>query len=1637
MLDGTLVTDHTPSRLTPTPLRLTPTPVTTRDPRARRGRLPRAGHVRRAAGHAGRRASRPSRTCWPPPAPTAPSACGTCASRTRLAVLRTEMHRRTGHDALAAGPGLLARRRAAGLGTRGRRDPRVGRGARPRRSSRAPRHEEMVSCLAFSPDGTELASGGMDSMVKVWDVEPLRLGEARRELLRQPSAVTALAYVGGGAVAGDRALQPPAAPAGRRQRPPGGHAARAGGAGQPAVPRARRAARGRGQPGPHAARVRPRAAQRGGRAGRAAQAARPRCASSPTASTSSSVALDNAVQLWDLNSAEPLAHLWGPAAESVRGRHALRGRRPHGGGPRRRPHPPVGAGGRRLSTKVRQRPKRPAPRRLVVGITGATGALYGIRLLQALQGSGRGDAPGGEPLGRAHADPRDALHAGAGAPAGHARLCRERPGRGAVQRLVDHGGHGDRALQHAHAVGHRPRPGENLVQRAADVTLKERRRLVLLVREAPLSDIHLENMLKLSRMGAVILPPVPAFYDHPRTIDDIVNHTVQRGAGPLRDPPRRARALARASSPRGRAAHLLRASPPPRLRFNSLNEGGMMRPIPLRRRYPWCPREFSGCSSFLPSCSPRLRCSPSRPARSAARSRPPTASVLPGVTVEARSDVLPGPRVTVTGGQRRVPAARAAARQLHADVHALRHADRHAQGRRSSSARRRRPTPRSACPAIEETVTVTAEASLVDKDSATHHDRPLQRPRSTALPVGQEYRDLQKLIPACSTRRTQIARPERRRQRPGQRLPVRRRQRDAAALRHAVGRAGVARHRAGHGRARAARARSTSIARAASRSTRSASPAPAQFHGQAQLPVPDGGHVRRPRQRHPLALRAGPRAGSTPTSAARSLKDQLYFYGSYYRPEKRRENAANLYGELPDYNSTRNEGFGKLTFTPTPVAPAATSAIATRKRDGDERPVPRQRRRHHRHRHRVAAQDRAPPTARGSSTRAATRPSSTPTSPTRRRAGPTSSRTSTISTAAGTRLDISNLDTQGRLTVPLPVAGQTAYNAFVQPLIDRYGYVAERRAAWAAARSATACQFDDNDFFRDAGQIGYNLTLGTQRRPRPPRRLPALHGLRGSAAQLERLGARSPSPAAALSFQRHGPIFYTARFQQQGTGAAPPIHSEYQSQSFELNDTINWRNWSFNLGLLASQDTLYGQGLREDAVDALRLRRRARQQVQDVRDPLQQDDPAAPRRDLGLQRQGHGLRELRAVQPGGQLAAARRVLGPQPGRHLRRRALRRRTACSSRPMPVGLLVGQAVRRGPDAAHGRRVPGRHRAAVRAAAGRRALYGRYRRGSHFWEDTNNNARVAFNPPAGHPARALHPGPDRRGSRRSAAARPTSSPSSTAPTRSTTRPRSRPSGASDKTFVRGSYTWSHYYGNFDQDNSTTANDAQHLHRLVEHRATAPAASSGTSRTATCAATGRTCSSSTATASCRWNASVGRLRRRPVGPAVGDVELRALPRAHHLHQRHQPLRRAGRLAPLRRALPARPQLHAELQLRQAAATSSSRRDVFNVFDKQTGYNIEPRVAQLAVRHAAALLRSAARSSWPARFSSSGAAAPGTPAPASPIASAASASEQPLARDQRRVVASARRARPRSAPPGRARCSSTLTCARLKSAIG
>jgi len=166
--------------------------------------------------------------------------------------------------------------------------------------------------------------------------------------------------------------------------------------------------------------------------------------------------------------------------------------------------------------------------RLIVGITGATGAVYGVRLLERLREAGVETHLVISRWGLRtlqHETPYSREHVEALATMTYAP--------GDMGAAISSGSFKTDGMIVAPcsaktlaAVAHGY--GDNLIHRAADVVLKERRRLVLVVREAPLSDIHLQNMLTLSRMGVVVLPPLPAFYNHPRTIDDIVDHTVSR-----------------------------------------------------------------------------------------------------------------------------------------------------------------------------------------------------------------------------------------------------------------------------------------------------------------------------------------------------------------------------------------------------------------------------------------------------------------------------------------------------------------------------------------------------------------------------------------------------------------------------------------------------------------------------------------------------------------------------------------------------------------------------------------------------------------------------------------------------------------------------------------------------------------------------------------------------------------------------------------------------------------------------------------------------------------------------------------------------------------------------------------------------
>ncbi len=167
-------------------------------------------------------------------------------------------------------------------------------------------------------------------------------------------------------------------------------------------------------------------------------------------------------------------------------------------------------------------------KRLIVGMTGATGAIFGVRLLQALKGT--------------DVETHLVLSKWAQQTIEHETDFTQRDVRDLASVVYEQGNMGAAissgsfltegmviapcSVRTLASIAHGT--GDNLVHRAADVVLKERRRLVLVVRETPLSDIHLENMLKLSRMGVTITPPVPAFYNHPQTLDDMVNHIVAR-----------------------------------------------------------------------------------------------------------------------------------------------------------------------------------------------------------------------------------------------------------------------------------------------------------------------------------------------------------------------------------------------------------------------------------------------------------------------------------------------------------------------------------------------------------------------------------------------------------------------------------------------------------------------------------------------------------------------------------------------------------------------------------------------------------------------------------------------------------------------------------------------------------------------------------------------------------------------------------------------------------------------------------------------------------------------------------------------------------------------------------------------------
>ncbi len=774
-------------------------------------------------------------------------------------------------------------------------------------------------------------------------------------------------------------------------------------------------------------------------------------------------------------------------------------------------------------------------------------------------------------------------------------------------------------------------------------------------------------------------------------------------------------------------------------------------------------------------------------------------SVLPGVTVEASSVALPQPRATVTGGngEYQLPALQPGTYTVKFSLSGMQDRSRKAQVQLGTD------TTVDAVLSVggvSETVTVTAEVSLIDKGSASIANA-LSTDQIKALPVGQDYRDLQKLIPGVQYTEDAVRGPS-----AGGSGQDNVYQFDGANVNlpmYGTLSAEPASHDIAQVTVLKGGARAVSFDRSGGFSIDSVSKSgTSAYHGQASFQLMDSSMV--------AALTSGSasrfeqnRSWLDFNLGGPVLKDRLYFYGSYYRPQRTRQNAANLYGGLPDYKSTRNEGFGKLTFTPTKSLLFNASYRDSKRVDTGD----------------TFLSNASATTGSGNESRLqigtvegswviGSRSFATinyshygiKTTGT-----PDSTADVTPSTAIGTRLDINNLDRLGRLTVPQPVAGQTGYNAFIQPLIDRYGYVVNGVRTGGGV-VGFGSQFDKDDFFRDGVQLGYNLTLGST----------VTHDLHvGYQWSKEREHLLRSSNGWGLISVPGGRVaavngqlpFFTARIQQQSTGQAAPINSDFQSQSFELNDTIKWKNWAFNLGLLASQDTLFGQGLREDssALSGFVAAPGNRYEMYQV--PFKK--MLQPR--LGATWAYNGKDTVYASFARYNPAANslpraaswdRNLTGTFVDVHFDQNGV------AFAAVPVGSSSGKLFV--PDMTPhtvNEFLIGTARQLSNNLSAR--LYARHRRGSHFWEDTNNNARVAFNPPPEIPRELYIPTLADQLKQIGSGSTYVITELDGAYTRyfdATLETEWR----SEKTFVLGSFTWSRYYGNFDQDNSTEVNDA-----------------------------------------------------------------------------------------------------------------------------------------------------------------------------------------------------------------------------------
>ena len=525
-------------------------------------------------------------------------------------------------------------------------------------------------------------------------------------------------------------------------------------------------------------------------------------------------------------------------------------------------------------------------------------------------------------------------------------------------------------------------------------------------------------------------------------------------------------------------------------------------------------------------------------------------------------------------------------------------------------------------------------------------------------------------------------------------------------------------------------------------------------------------------------------------------KDKAFFYGSYYRPTESRSNRANVYGEVPNYDKTRDEFFGKLTFTPTSSL-LLSGSYRDSQTDAQGRSV---------------CDTCAGTTSVGDDSAQAIgylegtwlindRMSLNAKYTDWANEGTTiPDNLLNLDIGPGRSLNIAALDTQGQFFVPLFLDDNPDFNAFAAPLIQQYGYN-EGNVQQGGGEVGVDDTIDGTDFYRQDLSLGFDYFLNRHQ----------LHfGYQMYDVSEELLRVSNGWGAISATGGRNElsdgtPVFYEARIWQQSLAdTVPKIVSSLESQSFELNDTFTLKDWTFNVGLLFSEDTYFGSGLNYTGQGLSGFENSPGTKYEMYK--IGFGDMIQPR--LGATWSWNGRDKAYASYARYNPAASSLPRAASWDRNLQRQIDIQfdNNGDYLATDPVRSSSGKWFDDGLDPRYiDEYIIGYDRQVSNRLVARSHF--RYRKGRNFWEDTANDDRVILEPPAGIPRELYIPYLDdiRAEIGGSSYVIAQLDDAFTDYYEVVLEAEYR----SAKWYAQGGYTWSQYYGNFDQDNSTTSND------------------------------------------------------------------------------------------------------------------------------------------------------------------------------------------------------------------------------------